>query len=70
MSNEREGLKARACAVIDEHAESIVALGETILRQPETGFREHKTARLVADTLNDIGLQARTGLAITIRAHH
>ena len=30
MSNEREGLKARACAVIDEHAESIVALGETI----------------------------------------
>ena len=65
MSNEREGLKARACAVIDEHAESIVALGETILRQPETGFREHKTARLVADTLNDIGLQARTGLAIT-----
>lgn len=68
MSNDagnRDELKRRACAVIDEHAESIIGLGETILRQPETGFQEHKTAQLVADSLNDIGLQARTGLAIT-----
>ena len=65
MSDDRQRLKVRACAAIDANAERIISLGERILRQPETGFREVKTARLVADTMASIGLEPSTGLAIT-----
>ena len=52
-------------AAIDRRAEEIVALGERIRRQPELGFKEFKTARLVEDTMRAMGLAPRGGLAIT-----
>ena len=70
-----ERLKERVCAAIDARRDEIIGLGETILRNPETGFREVKTEALVADTLRGLGLAPETGLAITgvkatLNGHH
>src|SRR3989442_15860236 len=58
-------LKQRVYAAIDRRAEEIVGLGERIRKQPELGFKEVKTARLVEDTLSGLGLKPRAGLALT-----
>ena len=50
-------LKTQACAQIDARRDDIIAIGETILRNPETGFREIKTEQLVADALKGLGLE-------------
>jgi metal-dependent amidase/aminoacylase/carboxypeptidase family protein len=42
----KEELKRAVCEAVDRHADSIIDLGETILRNPETGFNEVKTATL------------------------
>ena len=46
----KEGLKARVCEAIERNANRIIDIGETILHNPETGFREEKTASLTART--------------------
>src|SRR5437763_7312102 len=58
-------LKQRVYAAIDRRAEEIVGLGERIRKQPELGFKEVKTARLVEDTLAGLGLKPMAGLALT-----
>src|SRR5262245_62898237 len=58
-------LKAKVYAAIDARAEAIVGIGERIRRHPELGFKEHRTARLVDETLRSLGLSTRTGLAST-----
>jgi amidohydrolase len=65
MSASRDRLKQEICQAIDRRAEAIVALGETIRRHPELGFKEFKTARLVEETLQGLGLAPKSGLAIT-----
>ncbi len=60
-----DDLKAEACRVIDARRQEIIDLGEAILRQPETGFNEVKTAELIADRLQALGLEPRRGLAVT-----
>ena len=61
----RDELKQRVNEVIERHADEIVAVGETIRRHPELGFKELKTAALVAEKFRRLGLAARTGLALT-----
>ncbi len=61
----RDQLKRAVCETIDRHADTIIDLGETILRHPETGFNEVKTAALVAEHMSALGLAPRTGLALT-----
>jgi amidohydrolase len=61
----RDDVKRSVCEAIDRRAEQIIALGESIRRSPELGFKEFKTARLVEETLSGLGLTPRTGLAIT-----
>ena len=61
----KEELKVRVCAEIDTRRDEIIALGETILRTPETGFKEFKTAELVAAELTELGISPQTGLAVT-----
>jgi len=61
----REDVKQSVCEAIDRRAEKIIALGEGIRRNPELGFKELKTARLVEETLQQIGLSPRGGLAVT-----
>jgi len=58
-------LKQRIYAAIDARAEAIVAIGERIRRHPELGFKEHRTARLVDETFQSLGLTTKTGLAST-----
>jgi len=64
MSSKDE-LKLAVCEAIDRHADAIIELGETILRHPETGFNEVKTAALVAEHMRALGLAPRSGLALT-----
>lgn len=60
-----EELKRAVCEAIDQRREAIITLGETILRQPETGFREVRTAQRVAEQMEALGLRPQTGLALT-----
>ncbi len=61
----REELKLRAFQEIDARADEIVALAKTILDNPEPGFRETKTAHLVATKFAEMGVPFRAGLALT-----
>jgi amidohydrolase len=61
----RDEIKRDVFRAIERRAEQIVALGETIRRHPELGFKEVKTARLVEETLGGLGLAPKTGLALT-----
>ena len=60
-----DGLKSRVCEAIEASAERIIDVGEDILRNPETGFREQRTASVVAGQFQELGLEAETGLALT-----
>src|SRR6266542_2266338 len=61
----KDELKQRLYAAIDRRAEAIVGIGEQIRRHPELGFKEHRTARLVDESMRALGLVTRTGLAFT-----
>ena len=61
----RQELKARVRAAIDEKADEIVRVSKTILENPEAGFREVKTAKLVSEVFGEWGISHRTGLALT-----
>jgi len=61
----KEDLKRRAAEIIDSKADELTALAQTILKNPEPGFREIKTARLVAQRFGELRLQPRNGLAVT-----
>jgi amidohydrolase len=60
-----DDLKARVCAAIDARRDTIVGIAREIATHPETGFREVKTAKLVANAFREFGLEPREGLAIT-----
>ena len=61
----KQDLKNRVRQAIDDKADEIVRVSKTILDNPETGFREVKTAKLVADLFGQWGIQHRKGLALT-----
>ena len=61
----KDDLKQRVLDAIDRKADEIVRLGETIRSHPELGFKEVKTARLVEETFQKIGLSPKSGLALT-----
>src|SRR5206468_6456021 len=58
-------LKRQVHTAIDRRADDIIGLGEKIRRQPELGFKEFKTAKVVEETLITLGLSPKGGLAIT-----
>jgi amidohydrolase len=61
----KDELKQRIFEAIDRRADEIIGIGERILDNPEMGFKEVKTAALVHETFQRLGLEARTGLAMT-----
>src|SRR5262245_2438692 len=65
MRTGKEELRQRVWEAIDRRAGDIIEIGETIRRHPELGFKEHRTARLVEDAFQRLGLPSRTGLAYT-----
>ncbi len=62
---DKSELKRRVFEAIDRQAEDIIGLGQRIRSHPELGFKEVKTARLVAETLGGLGLTPKEGLALT-----
>ena len=61
----KEELKQLVFQEIDSRADEIVNISKTILANPEPGFREVKTSKLVADKFAEMGLPVRTGLGLT-----
>ena len=61
----RDELKRRAAEAIDSRSNELVSLAEDILANPEPGFRETRTARMVAGKFAELGMPARVGLALT-----
>jgi len=58
-------LKSRVCQEIDSRGDEIIAVAKTIVQNPEPGFREHKTARLVAEKFVALGIPHRDHIAVT-----
>ena len=61
----KEELKRNICKAIDLRQEKIQRVGDQILENPELGFKEFKTAKLVTETMKEFGIPRETGLAIT-----
>ncbi len=61
----REELKRKACDAIERRKAEIIGVAKDILQNPETGFNEHRTARVVAQKLSELGVPHREGLALT-----
>ena len=61
----REELKRRACAIIEKRKSELTGIVKGILHDPETGFNETTTARLVTEKFEELGIAYRDKLAIT-----
>ena len=61
----REELKRIACDAIEGRKEELIDVAKNILQNPETGFNERRTARLVEDKFSSLGIHVTRGLAIT-----
>jgi amidohydrolase len=64
----KENRQLQSQAIMDQaqHLQQrIVDLRRRIHRRPELGFREVRTSRLVADTLEELGIEAKTGIGKT-----
>ena len=53
----KEKLQQQIIVSIDARREEIIELAEKILHSPELGYREVKTAALVAGELSKLGLE-------------
>jgi metal-dependent amidase/aminoacylase/carboxypeptidase family protein len=60
-----DDVKRAVCEAIERQSEKIVTVGETIRKNPELGFKEFKTSRLVEYTRREKGLAPKGGLGIT-----
>lgn len=58
-------MKNRILQAIDEHREDIFACGEYILKHPEMGFKEWKTAEYVKHEFEKLGIPYKEHLAVT-----
>ena len=61
----KDNLKQSVCDAIDRRRTRIEEIGDQIMMNPELGFKEFETARLVASTMEELGVPHKTGLAIT-----
>ena len=61
---DKDLLKAKICAAIDDSAAEIEALANSIADEPELGFKEVKTSAKVVDFFRNLGLEPQTGFAI------
>ncbi len=60
-----EELKASVRAEIDRRGDELIKIAKTILDNPEPGFREEKTSRLVAEAFKGMELPFESRIAIT-----
>ncbi len=62
---DRQTLKDNICKVIDENKELLYDIGMQIYQNPELGYKEFKTSKLVKDMFEKFGLKYEDGLGIT-----
>ena len=60
-----ERIKARVHEAIEGRRDWLIGAAEAVLRNPEPGFREVKTSRLVGQMLGELGIAHEAGLALT-----
>ena len=58
-------MKRRACEAIDRRKKEIIGIAQEVLSHPEAGFREYRTAGLVARKFNEMQIPHESGLALT-----
>lgn len=58
-------LKTKVCVEIERRRDGLIDIAETLFRHPEIGYREHFASQLVQDKFEEMGLQYRSGLAVT-----
>ena len=61
----KDELKARVQAAIDQRKEWIINISKTVLENPEAGFQEIKTSKMVSEKFNELGIPHETGIAMT-----
>lgn len=58
-------MKEKILKAIDDNRESIIACGEYILKNPEFGYKEFKTAQYVKEEFEKLGIPFESELAVT-----
>lgn len=58
-------LEQKIIDCIEQHREEIIAAGRDIFTHAEMGYKEYRTAQIVADKLRELGIKPQTGLAVT-----
>ena len=61
----KEELKQRVIEAVEKRSAELFEIGETILRHPEMGFKEVKTAALVEEKFRSLGISCQKGVALT-----
>lgn len=62
---DKNELKQLVCDTIDKFSTEIIDIGDTIFRNPELGYKEFKTSKLVKEVFDRIGLSYEDKLAFT-----
>lgn len=62
---DKNELKRIVGEAIDASQDKIIEIAEKILANPEMGYKEFKTSCVVKETLSELGIEYRDGLAIT-----
>src|SRR5207253_1542720 len=65
MSLSQDHVKADARRSVEAHRDNLIGLARAIYAQPEAGFKEMRTSRLVAERLASLGVAVESGLALT-----
>lgn len=60
-----DNYKKNVCKIIDENKEELISIGEKIFKNPELGFKEEKTAKLIKETFEKMGVKYKDKLSLT-----
>lgn len=61
----KKSLIETAFKEIDKHRDKIISIANSILHEPEEGFKEKKTSRKIKEIFEELGIKYRSELAIT-----
>ena len=61
----KEQLKQKVLETIDKNRETIIATGEKIFENPELGYKEFETTKLIKAELEKLGLSVEKDIAVT-----
>jgi amidohydrolase len=65
MENSADAIKKAVNKTIDEYSESLIKTSKNIWNNPESGFKEFKTAKTIASWFQDLELEYSDNIAIT-----